>query len=109
MCGLCGILGDATHWADPIRPGEPAASAVAWERRRERRQRVAICNRILRHYGLSMTDWQGRQFILRGGTGASLIVNGVGDLWQKAERLAGRTLDPLDPAFLDALDAARAD
>jgi hypothetical protein len=110
MGGLCGILGDATHWADGIpRPGAPPASAVAWQRRQDRRARVALANRVLRHYGLSMTDWQGRQFVLRSGTGASLIVTGLGDLWLKAGRLAGRALDPLDPALLDALDAARAE
>ncbi len=108
MCGLCGILGDGTHWADGlVRPGEtPPASAVPWLRRHARRQRVALGNRVLRHYGLSLADWQGSSFVLRGRTGGSEMVTGLGDLWAKAERLGAEPLDPLDPALLDALDAA---
>ena len=88
MCGLCGTLGDGTHWADGVvRPGEPPASAVPWLRRQARRQRMALSNAVLRHYGLRLSDWQG-----------------LADLWPKAERMAGAPLDPLDPALLDALE-----
>ena len=108
MCGLCGILGDGTHWADGlVRPGEPPASAVPWLRREARRRRVALGNAVLRHYGLSLTDWQGAGFVLRGRTGGAAMVAGLGDLWPKAERLCGKAIDPLDAALLDALDAAR--
>ena len=109
MCGLCGILGDGTHWADGlVRPGEiPPASAIPWLRRQARRQRVALGNQVLRHYGLSLADWQGSGFVLRGRTGSTEMVAGLGDLWAKAERLCGKPLDPLDPVLLDALDAAR--
>jgi hypothetical protein len=108
MCGLCGILGDGTHWADGlVRPGESlSASAVPWLRRQARRRRVALGNAVLRHYGLSLADWQGSGFVLRSRTGSAEMVDGLGDLWPKAERLRGRPLDPLDPALLDALDAA---
>lgn len=105
MCGLCGTLGDGTHWADGVaRPGEPPASAVPWLRRRARRQRMALGNAVLRHYGLSLSDWQGSAFLLRNRTGATGIVQGLADLWPEAERMAGALLDPLDPALLDALE-----
>ena len=105
MCGLCGTLGDGTHWADGIvRPGESPASAVPWLRRQARRQRVALGNAVLRHYGLRLSDWQGSAFLLRNRTGATGIVQGLADLWPKAERIAGASLDPLDPALLDALE-----
>ncbi len=109
MCGLCGILGDGTHWADGLTgPGErAAASAVPWVRRQVRRRRVEIGNVVLRPYGLSIADWQGTAFILRNRTGLAGMVDTLSDLWPEAERLAGRTLDPLDPALLDALDAAK--
>jgi hypothetical protein len=97
------------HWADGVAgPGEPAAAAVPWLRRQARRRRVELGNRVLRHYGLSLADWQGTSFVLRGRTGRAEMVAGLGDLWPKAERLCARTLDPLDGALLDALDAARA-
>ena len=111
MCGLCGTLGNGTHWADGlVQPGAVlSASAVPWLRRQARRERVALGNRLLRHYGLAMQDWQGAGFMLRGRTGGAAIVAGIGDLWPKAERLCGRLIDPLDPALLDALDATRAE
>jgi hypothetical protein len=108
MCGLCGVLGDGSHWADGLaQPGAPLpASAVPWLRRQARRRRVALGNVVLRHYGLSLADWQGAGFVLRGRTGAAEVVTGPGDLWPKAERLCGRPIDPLDTALLDAVDAA---
>ena len=108
MCALCGILGDGTHWADGVvRPGESlSASAVPWLRRQARRRRVTLGNAVLRHYGLSLADWQGAGFVLRGRTGGAEMVAGLGDLWPKAERLGGKQIDPLDDALLDALDAA---
>lgn len=106
MCGLCGTLGDGTHWADGLaRPGEsPPASAVPWLRRQARRQRVALGNAVLRHYGLRLSDWQGAAFLLRNRTGATETVQGLADLWPTAERMAGTPPDPLDPALLDALE-----
>jgi len=107
MCGLCGVLGDGTHWADGLaRPGESLpASAVPWLRRQARRQRVVLGNTVLHHYGLSLADWQGTSFVLQGRTGGVEMVAGLGELWPKAERLCGRPIDPLDPALLDAVDA----
>jgi hypothetical protein len=108
MCGLCSVLGDGTHWADGLaRPGEPlSASAVPWLRRQARRRRVALGNAVLGHYGLSLADWQGTSFVLRGRTGGTEMVAGFGELWPKAERLCGEPIDPLDTALLDSIDAA---
>jgi len=103
MCGLCGVLGDGEHWADGV-AGRPA-SVVPWLRRQARRQRVTVGNVVLRHFGLSLADWQGSAFVLRDRTGATQMVNSLGDLWPKADRMAGVPLDPLDPALLDMLDA----
>jgi hypothetical protein len=104
MCGLCGVLGDGSHWADGQERGAP--SAVPWLRRQARRQRVVLGNAVLRRYGMTLSDWQGAEFVLRSRTGATQIVGSLADLWPKAERLSGTEIDPLDPALLDALDAA---
>lgn len=109
MCGLCGILGDDGHWADGlVRPGDPpTAAAVPRLRREARRQRLALGNKVLRPYGLSIADWQGASYVLTSRTGATEIVSGLSDLWSKAERLAGRPIDPLDPALIEALRGGR--
>ena len=36
-------------------------------------------------------------------TGRTAIVDNVGDLWGAAERLTGRTIDPLDEQYLATL------
>ena len=62
-------------------------------------------NAVLKHSGLSLTDWQGAEFMLRSRTGSSQMVSTLTDLWPKVDRLARHSIDPLDPALLDALDA----
>lgn len=93
MCGLCGVLLDE-HWAEE-RGG-----------RRARGFRVAVLNRVLSHYGLSLSDWAGSVYTLSDRKGRSAVVTDVGTLWAEAEKLAGRPLDPLDPDLLDSLAPA---
>ena len=90
MCGLCGVL-MSEHWA------EDGAG------RRARGFRVVLLNRVLAHYGLSLSDWAGSVYMLRDAKGRSAVVTDIGSLWAEAEKLAGRTLDPLDPELLAAL------
>jgi hypothetical protein len=95
MCALCGVLGGAEHWTD------------AAARRRERAHRVAGANRIVRHYGLALADWQGAAFVLSTRTGRSEMVESVAHLWPAAERLLGRPCDPLDEGLIARLEADR--
>jgi hypothetical protein len=106
MCGLCGILGDGSHWTDGV---QGAASVVPWLRRQARRERVTLGNAVLHGAGLTLADWQGSGFVLRARTGATEMVGTLTDLWPKADRLARHAIDPLDPAFLEALDAIGAE
>lgn len=87
MCSLCNVLGNE-HWAE-LEGG-----------RRSRVFRVALLNRVLTHYGLSLGDWSGRVYVLRDKKGRSTVVNDLGSLWVEAERLNGAALDPLDPELL---------
>ena len=89
MCGLCGVL-LKEHWAED-------------GGRRARVFRVALLNRVLAHYGLELGDWGGRIYVLRDRKGRSAVVEELGTLWVEAERLAGRRLDPLDPALVASL------
>ena len=76
---------------------------------RERQHRTRILNAVLRHYGLSLSDWTAGKSVLKSFTGRSALVENVGELWPEAERLAGRPLDPLDPGLLESLVPIDAD
>jgi len=90
MCVLCNVLA-SEHWAE-LEGG-----------RRGRFMRVRLLNRVLAFYGLRLDDWSGRVWVLRDRKGRSAVVNDLGSLWVAAERLAGRPLDPLEPALVVAL------
>jgi hypothetical protein len=98
MCGLCGILG-VEHWAE--RGGE-----VAPTRRQARLRRVRLLNEILSLYRVRVDDWQGVAMSVSGATGRIELADTLDDLWPKAEAVAGRRLDPLDPALLAHLRRA---
>jgi len=98
MCGLCGLFGTADHWSDALAGGGLTATA-------ERHHRTAVANRVLGPYSLRLAEWSGR-YVLTSRTGKGAVVEGLGALWPAAERLAGRPLDPLDPAALAALERA---
>jgi hypothetical protein len=90
MCSLCGVL-ISEHWAEE------------GDGRRARVFRTALLNRVLEHFGLGLTDWSGRVYVLRDRTGRSVVVDNLGMVWAEAEKLAGRRLDPLDPGLVAAL------
>jgi hypothetical protein len=90
MCALCGVLLDE-HWAEQ------------GGGRRARAFRVRLANRVLDYFGLRLDDWGGRVYVLRDRKGRAVVVASLGTLWVEAERLAGRTLDPLDPGLVRAL------
>lgn len=75
--------------------GQKATISVN-ENARARLKRVKLLNEILHFYGLKITDWQGSKFVLSDKKGQSLIVNDLGDLWDKARDLAKRDIDALD-------------
>jgi hypothetical protein len=106
MCALCGVLGGAEHWTDAVaRPGVFTPNTDAAARRRERAQRVAAANRILKHYGLALADWQGASFVLSTRTGRTQMVESLAHLWLAADRLLGRPCDPLDEGLVARLEA----
>ncbi len=101
MCGLCGTFGAADHWSDGLTVSTSSPSA-------ERRRRSTEANRILRFYGLKLTEWSNR-FTLVGPTGKSAVVDNLGSLWAAAEQLTGRGCDPLDLSIIEAVEAVRDD
>lgn len=104
MCSLCGVLGATDHWTDAAaRPEAFSGRADAMTRTQERLERASLANRVLRHYGLKLAEWQG-QYVLRSATGRSEVVPDIGGMWTAAEKLASRPCDPLDPALIAALE-----
>lgn len=106
MCALCGVLGGSDHWTDAVaRPGIFTRNTDAASRRRERMHRVAATNRVLKHYRMTLSDWQGASFVLSTATGKTEIVDNLSHLWAAAERLLGRPCDPLDEDLLAGLES----
>ena len=104
MCSLCGILAGRGHWTESASSPEVFAGRTdVHTAGRERQHRTRILNAVLRHYGLTLSDWAGGKSVLKSFTGRSALVENVGELWSEAERLVGRPLDPLDPRLLKSL------
>ena len=107
-CALCGILGGAEHWTDAVaRPGVFTRSTDTVSRRPERMHRVAAANRVLRHYRMTLADWQGSVFVLSTATGKTEIVDNLAHLWLAVERLLGRSCDPLDEELIILMERER--
>ncbi|RVZ24489.1 hypothetical protein EC543_07020 [Helicobacter pylori] len=117
MCVLCGELISSFHWTDGTDgsgsyenenlKGQNAlisANENARERKRVRLKRVGLLNQILAFYGLKINDWQGAKFVLCDKKGQSVIVNDLGDLWDKAQNLAKKKMDALDSHLLAFLN-----
>ncbi|MFP6024529.1 hypothetical protein ACLF8Q_01520 [Helicobacter pylori] len=118
MCVLCGELISSFHWSDENYGSdsyeidenlkEPnaliSANENARERKRARLKRVELLNQILAFYGLKINDWQGTKFVLCDKKGQSVIVNDLGDLWGKAQKLAKKEMDALDSHLLAFLN-----
>ena len=105
MCALCGVLGGTEHWTDAIaRPGVFTSNTDAASRRRERMKRVTAANRVLSHYRMNLADWQGSAFVLSTATGKTEIVDNLAHLWMAAERLLGRSCDPLDEELIGLME-----
>jgi hypothetical protein len=96
MCGLCGMFGGADHWTD-----QSGSLGLDWAA--ERRHRVEVANLVLEPFEVRCTEWHGR-LTVSGRTGRSVVVDHLGALWPAAEKLAGRRIDPLDPAVIDRLE-----
>ncbi|WP_120981815.1 hypothetical protein [Helicobacter pylori] len=118
MCVLCGELISSFHWTDRTYGSDSygidenlkgqnaliSANENARERKRARLKRVGLLNQILAFYGLKINDWQGTKFVLHDKKGQSVMVNDLGDLWDKAQNLAKKKMDALDSHLLAFLN-----
>ena len=94
MCSACGYPAAPGHWTE-------AGAANMGDRLRARFRRAQILQRVLSAYGLQAHDGglvPGIQLSTR--TGEQAIVRDLAEVWIAAERMSGRTVDPLDPCFV---------
>lgn len=104
MCSMCGLLSDTPHWTDPAaRSGLAPMPSLARTRSREHLARLAPLNRVLRPFGMSVSDWGGA-YVVQGSSGGQEVVADLGGIWSAAERLAGKRLDPLSAPFLSSVE-----
>jgi hypothetical protein len=61
-------------------------------------------NDVLSLYRVRVDDWEGTAMAVHGPTGRTELASTLTELWPKAEVVAGRPLDPLDPALLAHLE-----
>ena len=102
MCLLCHALAGEEDWTQ-VR-GDADARAAAGHRRRR------VVGTVLGCYGLEFRDWgRGAPGVVANRKGAARVANGLTGVWAAAEQLAGRPLDPLDPALLARLERAARD
>lgn len=101
MCGLCGVFLSEMSWSDA---SVGSAAAGARTRRHERLHRVALANRVLKHYGSKVSDWNGVSYLVSGPTGQTSIVASMAAVWPIVEQLRKQPIDPLDERLIEALE-----
>lgn len=111
MCVLCGGYVMQVHWTDKKTDNQQnnltvGAGQNQRSRLRERHSRIRLANKILSYYGIQLSDWTGSKYILKDKKGRTEIVQDLGSLWPVAEKMAGRSIDPLNPSLIEALTAA---
>jgi hypothetical protein len=95
MCSACGYPAAPGHWTE-------AGAASMGDRLRARFRRAQILQRVLQPYGMKAHDGglvPGIQLSTQ--TGEQTIVRDLTEVWLEAERMSGKTIDPLAPCFVD--------
>jgi hypothetical protein len=105
VCVLCYELADEGHWSDAVHMTDESPEPPA----RARYRRAKLLTDILRSAGLAVrVPGPGRGVVVANNRGGSLVAAGLPQVWDVADRLGTRLIDPLDPQFLDRLAGQRA-
>ena len=83
------MFDNGRRWLDALTSLNPASV------RRERARRIAIVRQVLAQSRVAVDDFEGASFVLRGPTGATILVDNLMDVWREAEKLGKRRFDPL--------------
>ena len=107
MCIFCGDFISRVHWTDINKTNTSDIITVGEsqrDRQRNRLLRVSLCNKILKLYGLKLSDWNNTKYLLEDKKGQQIIVHDLGSLWYDAQKLIGKPIDPLDDFLLNSID-----
>ncbi len=100
MCANCGFPAAPGHWTE-------AGADTSSDRLQARFRRAALLRAVLRGHGLTAHDDGVTPGItLATQTGRHEIAQDLAEVWEIAERLSGRPVDPLAPQYLRGTDAA---
>lgn len=104
MCAACGVLSGAPDWLDRV-GNESGIGADAEETRlRERQRLIDMVNLLLWPSRAKIRDF-GERLIVQSPTGMTKIVDNLAHVWQAADQIGLRAVDPLDEKYLDLLVA----
>jgi hypothetical protein len=104
MCRACSVDADARGW------GTAWESLSADEKLAARRQQNSVIASLVGSARLTVTALPGPESYLLGTlTGQSEVISGSLHIWETAARLAGKLIDPLDPATLRAVEVNRSE
>lgn len=106
MCGLCAALNASRNWTDLAGKSEFSLDGRPVNVRQERNQLVGVVNRVLAHYGVSVSDWGGSSYVVTNQRRQNENVLNLNGVWAAVDALMEHERpDPLDERFLDQLDA----
>ncbi len=111
MCVLCGELTNGLHWSELEFKEQGrivTVGSLAGHRMRARLKKLRVLSQVLEFYGLGIKEWQGSQYVLSNAKGSSELVDNLGALWDRAQRLSSKPLDVLDQNLLDFLQSKNA-
>ena len=108
MCGLCGVLSSAPHFTEA---GTDAArvgpGGDPHDRHLARAHRIELINAMLRPVAITVSDWSGSKYVVKGASGKTRLVDQLPQLWAALDEVADRPIDPLDRDYIAALAAVR--
>lgn len=94
MCANCGFPAAPGHWTE-------AGSDKSFDRLQARYRRANLLRTVLRSHGLTAHDDATTPGItISTQTGRHEIVHDLSAVWEVAEKLIGRPIDPLAPQFI---------
>jgi hypothetical protein len=103
MCGLCAALGGSRFWTDTAGREEFAADGRPVSLMLERSGRVALLNMVLSTMGVRVSDWAGSSYVLEDAAGNTRNAYNLMEIWEKADELSTRPVDPIDPQIVQQL------
>lgn len=103
MCGMCGLLGAVADWSVP--GTQSGRAAIAAQPIALRMAQARCLSAISAYGGVTVRDWMHSSWIVESRSGATLIVEGIPQLWDAMGTLMPSGIDPLSPEFIAFMEA----